>query len=213
MVNENIQVAGASPAGALGGAWQKNPPSVFTLEEVVEKEKAKCSWCREELELLLKYKDVVKQALLNAVKKVRSCVLRYEYIYDEIYALIEDEDETWHVENAFYEVLAGGDVKIDDVVVYKVYVDEDTSENDIVVALVGEYMTSWQIEVLKEIAELFATRKYDRFDDKDGRFCDATPISAYERVEVYTVLHNLVCMWTNCRDVIEELEREEDEKV
>ena len=179
-----------------------------TLEELVTSR-----WYGEDAKVVLKYKDVVKQALVNAVKKVRSCVLRYEYVYDEIYALIEDEDEAWRVENAFYGTLAPGNVKIDNIAVYKVYVDEDTSENDIVVVLVGEYLTSWQIEVLKEIVELFATRKYDQFDDKDGRFYDATPIGAYERYEVYTVMHNLVCMWTNCRAVIEELEREEDEKV
>ena len=173
--------------------------TVVTLEEVVKKEMSKCSWCREELELLLKYKDVVKQAVLNAIRKTRSCVLRYEYIYDEIYSLIDDEDTAWSVENAFYTVLASDGLKIDDVVVYKIYVDEDESTNDIVVALIGELLTKQQVETLREIAELIATKKYDRFDEEEEEFYDATPISAYERVEVYTVLHNLVCMWTNWR--------------
>jgi len=184
--------------------------SVPRLEEVAEKEGVGCSWCREEFELLLRHKDVVKQALLNAVKKARSCVLRYEYIYDEIYSLIDDEDVAWNVEDAFYLSLVGDGVKIDDVTVYKIYVDEDESTNDIVAVLVGEQLTAQQFEMLKEIAELFATRRYDKFDDKEGRFYDATPISAYERNEVYTVMHNLVCMWTNCRDVIKELEEDED---
>ncbi len=184
--------------------------AVPTLEEVVEKEKSKCSWCRKELELLLKYRDVVKQALINAVKNVRSCVLRYDYIYDEIYALIEDEDVAWMVENGFYMSLVNGVVKIDDITVYKIYVDEDESGNDVIVVLVGDELTTQQIEMLKEIAELFATKKYDRFDDKEERFYDATPISAYERTEVYTTLHNLVCMWTNCRAVLEELLEEEE---
>jgi hypothetical protein len=63
-----------------------------TLEEIVKKEMSKCSWCREELELLLKYKDVVKRALLDAVRRTHSCVLHYGYIYDEIYSLIDDEE-------------------------------------------------------------------------------------------------------------------------
>ena len=180
-----------------------------TLEEVVEKEGKGCSWCREDFEFLLRYKDVVKQALLNAVRKARSCVLRYEYIYDEIYSLIDDEDVAWHVENAFSMSLIGNGVRIDDVVVYRVYVDEDTSENDIVVVLVSDRLMSRQVEILKEIAELFATKKYDRFDDREKRFYDATPISAYERNEVYTVMHNLVCMWTNCHTIAQEEDEEE----
>jgi hypothetical protein len=179
-----------------------------TLEEVVEKEKARYSWRGEELELLLKYKDVVKQALLNAIRKTRSCVLRYEYIYDEIYALIEDEDVAWNVENALYGVIYG--VRIDDIVTYKIYVDEDDSHNDVIVVLVGDELSERQVEMLKRIADLFATERYDVFSKEEGQFYDATPIAPYERYEVYTVLHNLVCAWTNCREVIEELEKEED---
>ena len=185
--------------------------TVTALEEVAEKEMSKCSWCREELELLLKYKDVVKQALLNAIRRTRSCVLYYGYIYDEIYSLIDDEDVAWSVENAFYTLLASDGIKIDGVVVYKIYVDEDESTNDVVVALIGELLTKQQVEMLTEIAELLAAKKYDVFDKEEKQFYDATPISPYERTEVYTTLHNLVCMWTNCRDVIEELGREEDE--
>jgi hypothetical protein len=192
--------------GARGGPGNRTPAA---LEDVVKKEMSKCSWCREELELLLKYKDVVKRAVLNAIMKTRSCVLRYEYIYDEIYSLI-DEDVAWSVENAFYTVLASDALRIDDVVVYKIYVDEDESTNDIVIALIGELLTEKQIEMLREIAELLATKKYDRFGEEEEEFYDATPLGAYERVEVYTTLHNLVCSWTNCRNVIEELEREED---
>jgi hypothetical protein len=190
-------------------ATEPAPINVPTLEEVVEKEKSKYPWYGEELELLLQYKDTIKQALLNAIRRARSCVLRYEYIYDEIYALIEDEDVAWSVENALYGVI--GPVKIDDITVYKIYVDENESTNDVVVALIGDELTEQQLEMLKEIAELLATRRYDRFGEEEGRFYDATPIGAHERNEVYVTMHNLVCMWTNCRDIIEELEREEEE--
>ena len=182
---------------------------VPTLEELVEKEKARYPRQSEELELLLRYRDVIKQALLNAVKRARSCVLYYEYIYDEVRSLIGDEDVATMVENALYGVIYG--VRIDDIVTYKIYVDEDDSHNDIVVVLVGDELTERQVEMLKEIAELLATKRYDQFSEEERRFYDATPISPYERVEVYTVLHNLVCMWTNCREVVEELGEEEDE--
>jgi hypothetical protein len=182
-----------------------------TLEEVVEKEKTKCSWCREELELLLKYKNIVKQALLNAVRNIRSCVLYYEYVYDEIHSLIDDKDVAWSVENAFYLALVNDGVKIDNIVVYLVYVDEDESTNDVVVVLVDDELTERQIKTLEEIAELFARKRYDKFDEEEGRFYDATPVGAHERTEVYVTMHNLVCMWTNCRDIIEVLEVEGSE--
>ncbi len=185
---------------------------VPTLEEVVEKERARCPWCSEEFEFLLKYRDVVKRALLEAVKSARSCVLRYEYIYDAVYSLIEDEDEAWYVENALYSVITFDGVKIDDIVVYKIYLDNDTSENDVVVVLIDDELTDAQIKMLNEIAELFATSRYDRFVEEEQKFYDATPVGAYERTEVYTVLHNLVCRWTNCRNVIQELEEEEGEE-
>jgi hypothetical protein len=182
---------------------------VPTLEEVVEKEKTRYPWYGKELELLLQYKDTIKQALLNAIRRARSCVLRYEYIYDEIHSLIDDEDVASDVEDALYGVIYR--VRIDDIVTYKIYVDEDDSNNDIIVVLVNDELTEQQVEMLKVIAELLATKRYDRFSEEERRFYDATPISPYERVEVYTVLHNLVCAWTNCRDVVEELGKEEDE--
>jgi len=203
VMTQSGQNKAAGAAGAQGGAWQQNPP-IRTLEELVTGK----TLLREEAEIVLKYKDVVKQALRNAVKNARSCVLRYEYIYDEIHSLIEDEDEAWGVENAAYAVL--NDVKIDDVVVYKIYVHEDSSENDVLVVLFGEELSSRQIKILEEVASLFDTKFYDVFDKEDGQFYDATPIGAYERNEVYTVLHNLVMKWTSCFDVIEELEKEEE---
>jgi hypothetical protein len=203
MAHGNAAMGNDKVLGAMSGATV-----IPTLEEVVEKEKTKCSWCREELELLLKYKDVVKRALLNAIKKTRSCVLYYEYIYDEIYSLIDDEDVAWSVENSLYGVIYG--VRVDDVVTYKIYVDEDESINDIVVVLVGDELTEQQVKMLKDIAELLAAKQYDRFSEEERQFYDATPLGVYERIEVYTVLHNLVCTWTNCRDVIEELEEEDE---
>jgi hypothetical protein len=69
----------------------------------------------QDAEAVLKYRDVVRQALVNAVKKTRSYVLRYEYVLDEIYALIRDEDEAWRVDVALYSILILVNLKIGDV--------------------------------------------------------------------------------------------------
>jgi hypothetical protein len=203
MAQPGQNMPAARAGGATGGAWQQNPP-IRTLEELA----TSSATFRGEAEIVLKYKDVVKQTLRNAVRRTRSCVLRYEHIYEEIHNIIEDEDEAWEVENAAYAVL--NDVKIDDIVVYKIYVNEDSSENDVLVVLFGEELTEREVEILKKVASLFDTKFYDVFDEEDGQFYDATPLSAHERNEVYTVLHNLVMKWTSCFDVIEELEKEEE---
>jgi hypothetical protein len=181
-------------------------PFVRTIEEL-----ANNALYKEAAEVVLEYKDVVKQALVNVVRKTRSYVLRYEYVYDEIYDLIEDEDEAWTVENAVYGILGGYAVKIDDVIVYKIYVDEDTSENDIIVVLPDVELSERQLKMLEEIAELFATKTYYDFSSDEQRFYDATPIAAYERNEVYIVLHNLVCMWIGCDELMEEEQEEYEE--
>jgi hypothetical protein len=204
MQRNNSQVA-PKGAGAVGGARQQNPPILRSLEELVKSE-----WYKEEAEVVLKYIDVVKQAIINAVKKARSCVLRYEYIHDEIYNLIEDEDEAWRVENAVYSVLSY--VKIGDIAVYKIYVDPDESTFDMLAVVIGEELSQEQLRILEEVASLIDTKFYDKYDEREGAFYDATPINAWERTEVYTVLHNLVNIWTNCRSVIEELEEDEGEK-
>jgi len=67
-------------------------------------------------------------------------------------------------------------------------------------------LTKRQVEGLREVALLFDTKLYDRFNDEEQKFYNASPISRRKRVEVYTVMHNLVNAWTNCRDVIKKNE-------
>jgi len=79
----------------------------------------------------------------------------------------------------------------------------------VLVAAFDKELTKRQVEVLREVALLFDTKLYDRFNDEEQKFYNASPIGRRKRVEVYTVMHNLVNTWTNCRGVIRELEEEE----
>ncbi len=168
-------------------------------------ELATSGWLKEDAEVVLKHKDVIKQVLINAVKKARSCVLRYEYVLDEIYALVRDDDEAWLIDVSFYSILILTNIKIDDIAVYKIYADESDATNDVLVVLFGKELTKRQAEVLSEVASLFKTKLYDRFSGKEGKFYDAPPIS--RRAEVYRVMHNLVNTWTNCLDAVKKIEQ------
>jgi len=160
---------------------------------------------RDDAEDILKHKDAVKQVLRNVVKKMHSCVLREEDIIDEIYRLVRDEDDAWDITVSLHSILAHVDVRIDDIVIYKIYADEDDRTNDLYVVLFGgKQLTERQIEVLREVASLYAANLYDRF--KEGKFYDTAAVKRRERTEVYVVLHNLVNNWVDCRSALKELE-------
>jgi hypothetical protein len=162
--------------GAVGGAWQQNPPG--------------------ELELIEKYQSEIKEAVVNAVKATRSCVLFYRDIYYGLKEIIDDEDTFRKVEGALWSVLDG--LRLGDVTLYKIYSDPDESFHEVVVASIGKELTEEQLRVLKEVATLFGTDFYDRYSEAEGAFYDATPLFHSHREEVYTTLHNLVRLWTGC---------------
>jgi len=167
-------------------------PPLVSVEELAA---SKDEWLREAAEVVVRHRDTVKQALVNAMNKVRSCVLRYEYIHNEIYAAIKDQDEAWQVDSAVHSILDR--LRIDDIVAYKIYDDPDDYTNDVFVVLFRE-LCKERVAMLEEIATLFAVEFYHKFDKKEGRFYDAMPVDSRGRDEVYTTLHNLVCMWTYC---------------
>jgi hypothetical protein len=165
---------------------------VVSAEELAA---SKDEWLKWAAEVVLKHMDVVKRALVNAMNKARSCVLRYEYIHNEIYAAIKDQDEALRVDNATHMI--PDRLRIDDIVAYKIYDDPDDYTNDVFVVLFRE-LCKERVAMLEEIATLFAVEFYHKFNKKEGRFYDAMPIDSRGRDEVYTTLHNLVCMWTYC---------------
>jgi len=171
MENKNTQVP-APAGGALGGARQRNPPTVE------------------------KYQKEISRAVINAVRATRSCVLFYGDIYHELEKLFQDGDVFRQVENALWESLDG--FRLDGATVYKIYSDADESFNDVVVVDLGNRLTEEQVRVLKEVASLYGTDFYDRYGEADGVFYDAMPLYHRDRHEIYTTLHNLVRMWTGC---------------
>lgn len=149
-----------------------------------------------ELEIIEKYKDKIREAVLNAVKLVRSCVLFYRDIYHELRELFDDEETFREVESALRPVIDG--LKLGDTTLYKIYADPDNSLNEVVVASFNRELTGRQLAVLEEVAALFGTDFYDRYGEAEGEFYDATPLYYSHREEVYVVLHNLVKLWTGC---------------
>jgi len=168
---DRIKTSVPAPAGgARGGARQQNPPAVE------------------------KYQKEIRQAVINAVESTGSCVLFYSDITMELERLIDDRELYRLVEGALWESIDG--LKLGDITTYRIYQDVDTSSNDVIVVTFGEGLTEKQLYILQEIAELFGTDFYDRYGEADGVFYDAMPLYHRDRTEVYTVLHNLVKMWT-----------------
>jgi hypothetical protein len=162
--------------GAVGGAWQQNPP--------------------DKLEIVRKYQNEIREAVVNAVKATRSCVLFYRDIYYGLREIINDEDAFRKVEGALWASLDG--LRLGDVTLYKIYSDPEESFHEVVVVAFGRELTEEQLRVLREVATLFGTDFYDRYGETEGQFYDAMPLFHSHREEVYVVLHNLVRLWTGC---------------
>jgi len=148
------------------------------------------------LDIVNKHQSEIRQAILNAVRSTRSCVLYYRDIYYELERTFTDENLLWEVDNALWEVIDG--LKLGGFTIHKIYSDPDESHHDVVVVDFGDKLTEEQLHILREVATLFNTDFYDRYSEADGEFYDAMPLYFYDRTEVYTTLHNLVKMWTGC---------------
>jgi hypothetical protein len=147
-------------------------------------------------ELVKKYQAEITQAVINAVKLTRSCVLFYRDIYHELADIIKDEETFRSVESALWETLDG--LRLGDIVLHKIYVDPDESFHEVVVVTFGKKLTEEQLRILREVASLLSTDFYDRYSEADGQFYDAMPLYFYDRTEIYTTLHNLVRKWAGC---------------
>jgi hypothetical protein len=175
MENKNSQVlAGAS--GAVGGAWQQNPPA--------------------ELELVQKYQNEIRETIINAVKSVRSCVLFYRDIYYELEDMFEDREMFKKVEGALRATIDG--LKLGDITLYRIYAEPDESFNGVIVVTFGRELSEEQLRVLREVASLFGTDFYDAYSEGEEQFFEAMPLYFSHREEVYVTLHNLVKKWTGC---------------
>jgi hypothetical protein len=110
--------------------------------------------------------------------------------------LFEDEETFRQVEGALWSLVDG--LKLGDITLYKIYSDPEESFHDVVVVALGRELSREQLRILEEVATLFGTDFYDRYSEGEEQFFDSMPIYETHRTEVYTVLHNLVKMWTGC---------------
>ena len=149
-----------------------------------------------ELEIIQQHHDKIREAILNAVKSVRSCVLFYRDISRELEKMFEDEKTFDEVDGALWLGLHG--LKLGDITLYKIYVDPDDGYSDVVVVSFGKELTEEQLRVLEEVASLFGADSYDKYSEGEEQFFESIPIYGKHRDEVYVVLHNLVKMWTGC---------------
>ena len=117
-------------------------------------------------------------AIIRAIEKKRSFVVWYGDIYDELYEMIDDDDEFHETENKLYEDIVAGRIKN----VHRFWGACDASECDIVVASPVELDES-QLKMLKELAELYSFKGYEGDED--------------EREELTLTLHNLIKMWSS----------------
>jgi hypothetical protein len=175
MVN-NKSLVPAGAGGAVGGARQQNPP--------------------DELETVRKYQKEIMEAVVNAVRSTRSCVLFYRDIYYELKEIIDDVETFRKVESALWATLDG--LRLGDITLYKIYVDPDESFHEVIVVTFNRELTEEQLRILREVASLFGADFYDRYSEEEGEFFDAMPLYFYHREEIYVTLHNLVKMWTGC---------------
>jgi len=147
-------------------------------------------------EIVEKYKQEIREAVIRAVRSTKSCVLFYRDIYDELEKLFDDREVFRQVENALWESLDG--LRLGDFTIHKIYVDADESFNEVVVVDFGNRLNDRQLDILREVASLFNTEFYDRYSEAEYMFYDATPLFNRDRYEIYTTLHNLARMWLGC---------------
>jgi hypothetical protein len=147
-------------------------------------------------QIIEKYQDKIREAVISAVKSVKSCVLFYRDVYYKLEELFEDEETFRQVEGALWSLVDG--LKLGDIMLYKIYSDPEESFHDVVVVAFNRELTKDQLRILEEVATLFGTDFYDRYSEGEEQFFDSMPIYETHRTEVYTVLHNLVKMWTGC---------------
>jgi hypothetical protein len=152
---------------------------------------------QKEVELIERYQAEIVQAVVDAIKLTRSCVLFYRDVYYGLADVFEDEKTFREVDNALRRAVDG--LKLGGVTIRKIYSDTDSDFNSVVVVTFGVELAEEQVRVLKEVASLFGVDPYYRYNEAEGEFFDAMPLYLYDRDEVYVVLHNLVEKWVGCR--------------
>jgi hypothetical protein len=147
----------ASAAGAVGGAWQQNPPVDSRIIE----------------------------AIIRAVYRYDSFVLKYGWIEKELRSIVGNENELRVLEEKMYEHLMNGEIKN----VSMVYYHEDAVDNNVVVVAPCK-LTKEQWYRLEDLADMY---DYAGYEDPTAFKYDL--VVKYDRPSIDIVMHNLVRAW------------------
>jgi hypothetical protein len=147
----------ANAAGAVGGARQQNPPVDSRILE----------------------------AIIRAVFKYDSFVLKYAWIEKELRSIVNNEDEFRVLEEKMYEHIVYSGIKN----VSMIYYHEDAVDNNVVVVAPCT-LSNEQFATLEELADL-----YDYAGYEDPTAFKYVNVVKYDRPSLDIVMHNLIRAW------------------
>jgi len=117
-------------------------------------------------------------AIIRAVYDMRSFVVWYGNIYEQLRYMINDDDEFHKIENKLYEDIVEGRIKN----VYRFQGPCSDSDCDIIIVSPVE-LDKEKLKIIEELAQLYRFKGYDGNES--------------EREELSISLHNLVKMWAS----------------
>jgi hypothetical protein len=127
----------------------------------------------------------ILEAIIRAVNKRDSYILKYSWIEEELRAIVDNEDEFRALEERMYELISGGEVK-NVRIIYR-HVD---SIGDSVVAVAPCTLTEERWNTLVELADLYDYAGYE--DPTAFKYDKAVK---YDRPSIDIAMHNLVRAW------------------
>jgi len=132
----------------------------------------------------------ILEAIIRAVYRYDSHILRYDWIASELEDLV-GEDEYWTLETVMYESIVDGKIKN----VRMIRGPTESADKD-VVAVAPCALTEEQWRSLEELAELYDYSGY--IDPTMGRY---SLVVKYDRPSLDIVMHNLIRAWCMLRYV------------
>ena len=157
VMTQSGQNKAASAAGAQGGAWQQNPPVDSRIIE----------------------------AIIRAVYRYDSFVLKYAWIEKELRSIVNNEYEFRVLAEKMYEHLMNGEIKN----VSMVYYHEDAVDNNVVVVAPCT-LSNEQWMMLEGLADMY---DYAGYEDPTAFKYDL--VVKYDRPSIDIVMHNLIRAW------------------
>jgi len=127
----------------------------------------------------------ILEAIIRAVYRYDSFVLKYAWIEKELRSIVDNEDEYKALEEKMYELIANGEIR--NVGIIFRHVD---SIGDSVVAVAPCTLTETQWEELEELADLY---DYAGYEDPTAFKYDLAV--KRDRPSLDIVMHNLVRAW------------------